>query len=223
MTEYRKAEEAVKAVSSGVALVAVSKFHPYEAVMEAYAEGARIFGENRVQEMREKFPPKDARPDGMKVFLIGQLQRNKVKKAIEWADRIESVDSILLLQKIEAECEALDATMEILFEFNSSGEEQKSGFRTGGELLDAARLAISSCPRVSVAGVMTVGPLGYDESANERAFRATAAIFSELRAIIPSASVLSMGMSADWRTAIACGSNEVRIGTAIFGERDYGR
>ena len=122
MTEYRKIyDEVESAAGRPVALVAVSKFHPYEAVLEAYSQGARIFGENRVQEMREKFPPRGERPEGMKVFLIGQLQRNKVRKAVEWADRIESVDSIALIDKIGYECGVLGRELEILLEFNSSG------------------------------------------------------------------------------------------------------
>ena len=221
MTEYRKIyDEVESAAGRPVALVAVSKFHPYEAVLEAYSQGARIFGENRVQEMREKFPPRGERPEGMKVFLIGQLQRNKVRKAVEWADRIESVDSIALIDKIGYECGVLGREMEILLEFNSSGEEQKSGFRTEDELLAAADHALS-CSHIKVSGMMTIGPLGGDEDRIRDAFRRTESLFRRLRTIIPSADVLSMGMSADWRIALECGSDEVRIGTAIFGERVY--
>ena len=220
MTDFTSVNNAVQQEKSGVTLVAVSKFHPYEAVMEAYSQGARIFGENRVQEMREKFPPKGERPDGMKVYLIGQLQRNKVKKAIEWADRIESVDSIPLLDKIEAECTALDTDIEILFEFNSSGEEQKSGFRSEEELL-AAVDHLSGCPHIILKGIMTIGPLGGDEERNLLAFKRTKALYDDVRKTHPEAVVLSMGMSADWKTALECGSDEVRIGTAIFGERIY--
>lgn len=221
MTEYRKIyDEVESAAGRPVALVAVSKFHPYEAVLEAYSQGARIFGENRVQEMREKFPPRGERPEGMKVFLIGQLQRNKVRKAVEWADRIESVDSIALIDKIGYECGVLGREMEILLEFNSSGEEQKSGFRTEDELLAAAGHALS-CSHITVSGIMTIGPLGGDEDRIRDAFRRTESLFRRLRTIIPSADVLSMGMSADWRIALECGSDEVRIGTAIFGERVY--
>ena len=94
MTGYRKVHEEVRAHSDSAVLVAVSKMHPYEAVLDAYADGARIFGENRVQEAESKFPPMGERPDGMKLYIIGQLQRNKVKRALQIADRIESVDSI---------------------------------------------------------------------------------------------------------------------------------
>ncbi len=222
MTEYKKVFEELKSEAGdrNVSLVAVSKFHPYEAVMEAYDEGARIFGENRVQEMREKFPPKGERPEGMKVYLIGQLQRNKVKKAIEWADRIESVDSLPLIDKIEAECCSLSVSIDILLEFNSSGEEQKSGFRTEEELLAAAAY-LAGCPHINLLGIMTIGPLGGDDGANRKAFARTKALYDRLQEACPSVSVLSMGMSADWETALEYGSDEVRIGTAIFGERIY--
>lgn len=219
MTDYRSTEEKLKAAAQrSVTLVAVSKFHPYEAVMEAYGEGARVFGENRVQEMCSKFPPKGERPEGMKVFLIGQLQRNKVKKAVEWADRIESVDSIALIDKIEAECAARSMVMDILLELNSSGEESKSGFRSDDDLLEAAHHALG-CSHLRVRGIMTIGPLGGDDEAIRNAFTRTSALHGRLREIIPYADVLSMGMSADWPIALECGSDEVRIGTAIFGER----
>lgn len=218
MTDYKSVNEKVGGRAS---IVAVSKFHPYEAVVEAYNEGAMIFGENRVQEMRDKFPPKNERPEGMKVYLIGQLQRNKVRKALEWCDRIESVDSIPLIDKIEKECEAMDISIDILLEFNSSGEEQKSGFRTEAELLSGVTHILEDCPRVIIRGVMTVGPLGHDDEKNREAFQKTASLYEQVRKTVPSADTLSMGMSGDWETALLYGSTEVRIGTAIFGERDY--
>lgn len=220
MTDYKTSSDKL---NGRAALVAVSKFHPYEAVLEAYEQGARLFGENRVQEMREKFPPKDERPDGMKVFLIGQLQRNKVRKAIEWCDRIESVDSLPLIDKIEKEAAELGITMDVLLEFNSSGEEQKSGFRSEEELLEGAGYILSSCSHIRLKGVMTVGLLGGDDVKNRAAFSKTKALYDRVREIAATVDTLSMGMSADWETALEYGSTEVRIGTAIFGERDYSR
>ena len=217
MTGY--AEVSREVAGSGAVLVAVSKTHPYSAVLEAYAEGARIFGENRVQELASKFPLPEDRPEGMKVYLIGQLQRNKVKKAVELSDRIESVDSILLIEKIEAEAAACGKTIEVLLEINSGGEEHKAGFRSEHEILEAASFIISSCPHIALRGMMTVGPLGFDEGKNRAAFSYARSVFEKMKAISPSVDTLSMGMSADWRTAIECGSTEVRIGTAIFGER----
>lgn len=219
MTGYSGVLQEVRAVSGSAVLVAVSKTHPYEAVMEAYAEGARIFGENRVQEAEAKFPPMGERPEGMRLYLIGQLQRNKVRKALQIADRIESVDSLPLIDKIEKEAAALGRTIEVLLELNSSGEEQKAGFRSADELFDAACYIISSCPHIRLRGVMTVGPLGFDYDKNREAFIAAEQAFSRISSLSPDIDVLSMGMSADWKEALEFGSNEVRIGTAIFGER----
>ena len=217
MTGYK--EVAAEVARDGVTLVSVSKMHPYSAVMEAYADGARIFGENRVQELEAKFPLPSERPEGMKVYLIGQLQRNKARKAVELADRIESVDSLPLIDKIEKEASAAGKAMEVLLELNSSGEEQKAGFRSSEELLDAASYIISSCPHILLKGLMTVGPLGFDEERNREAFTYAKRVFDKLKALSPAIDTLSMGMSADWKTAVGCGSTEVRIGTAIFGAR----
>lgn len=217
MTGYK--EVAAEVARDGVTLVSVSKMHPYSAVMEAYADGARIFGENRVQELEAKFPLPSERPEGMKVYLIGQLQRNKARKAVELSDRIESVDSLPLIDKIEKEASAAGKAMEVLLELNSSGEEQKAGFRSSEELLDAASYIISSCPHILLKGLMTVGPLGFDEERNREAFTYAKRVFDKLKALSPSIDTLSMGMSADWKTAVGCGSTEVRIGTAIFGAR----
>ena len=219
MTGYSGVLQEVRAVSGSVVLVAVSKTHPYEAVMEAYAEGARIFGENRVQEAEAKFPPMGERPEGMRLYLIGQLQRNKVRKALQIADRIESVDSLPLIDKIEKEAAALGRTIEVLLELNSSGEEQKAGFRTEEEALAAAGHIMADCPHIILKGLMTVGPLGYDRERNREAFSYAHKVFAGMNSLSSDCDVLSMGMSADWQQALACGSTEVRIGTAIFGAR----
>ena len=215
MTNYKSIEKMVKDKSPDIVLVAVSKTKPIESIMEAYEEGARIFGENRVQEIVAKFS-QDKKSD-MKVYLIGQLQSNKVKKAVLYADRIESVDSIPLLEKINTEAGKINKKMEILLEVNSSFEEQKSGFRTREEVIEAASHA-SKLENINLVGLMTVGPLGGDDEKNRKAFLYTKEIFDEISKTHP-LSVLSMGMSGDWESAIECGSTEVRIGTAIFGGR----
>ncbi|MBO5770157.1 MAG: YggS family pyridoxal phosphate-dependent enzyme [Spirochaetales bacterium] len=212
---FREVESKVREKSDSVVLVAVSKTRPQEDVLAAYAEGARVFGENRVQEMEAKFS--FDRPEDMKVYLIGQLQSNKVKKAVALADRIESVDSIKLIDKIEAECAKIGKTIEILLEVNSSGEDQKSGFRSEEEVFAAAQHA-SSCEHIKFMGLMTVGPLGFDREKNLKAFNYTRALYDKIKNIYP-VSVLSMGMSSDWEDAIDSGSTEIRLGTVIFGER----
>ena len=201
-----------------VFLLPVSKTKSYEMVMEAYDEGARCFGENRVQEVRDKFPLPSDRPEGMKVFLIGQLQKNKVRKAVELCDRIESVDSLELLELIDREALRIDRRIDVLLEFNSSDEAQKNGYLTDEDVLSSLKSSLDM-KGVKVIGLMTVGPLGFDEEKNRVAFQKTKRLFDEMKKVSDEVKVLSMGMSADYREAISEGSNEVRIGSAIFGGR----
>ena len=205
-------------IPSEVFLLPVSKTKSYEMVMEAYDEGARCFGENRVQEVRDKFPLPSERPEGMKVFLIGQLQKNKVRKAVELCDRIESVDSQELLELIDREALRIDRRIDVLLEFNSSDEAQKNGYLTEEDVLSSLKSSLDM-KGVRVIGLMTVGPLGFDEDRNRIAFRKTRKLFDEMKKVSDEVKVLSMGMSADYREAISEGSNEVRIGSAIFGGR----
>ena len=204
-------------IDDNVFLLPVSKTKSYDAIMSVYSEGARVFGENRVQEVERKFPSPEERPDGMKVYLIGQLQKNKVRKAVYLFDRIESVDSLELLSLIDKESGRIGKKMEVLLEYNSSKEENKSGFRSSDELLLALRESVKMAD-ISVIGIMTVGPLTDDPQSIRDAFKETKALFGKASAI-KELSVLSMGMSSDYLIAIEEGSTEVRIGSAIFGER----
>lgn len=204
-------------IDDNVFLLPVSKTKSYDAIMSVYSEGARVFGENRVQEVERKFPSPEERPDGMKVYLIGQLQKNKVRKAVYLFDRIESVDSLELLSLIDKESAKIGKKMDVLLEYNSSKEENKSGFRSSDELLLALRESVKMAD-ISVIGIMTVGPLTDDPQSIRDAFKETKALFGKASAI-KELSVLSMGMSSDYLIAIEEGSTEVRIGSAIFGER----
>lgn len=204
-------------IDDNVFLLPVSKTKSYDAIMSVYSEGARVFGENRVQEVERKFPSPEERPDGMKIYLIGQLQKNKVRKAVYLFDRIESVDSLELLSLIDKESAKIGKKMDVLLEYNSSKEENKSGFRSSDELLFALRESVKM-ENISVLGIMTVGPLTEDPQTIRNAFKDTKALFGKASAI-KDLSVLSMGMSSDYLIAIEEGSTEVRIGSAIFGER----
>lgn len=204
-------------IDDNVFLLPVSKTKSYDAIMSVYSEGARVFGENRVQEVERKFPSPEERPDGMKVYLIGQLQKNKVRKAVYLFDRIESVDSLELLSLIDKESAKIGKKMDVLLEYNSSKEENKSGFRSSDELLLALKESVKM-ENISVIGIMTVGPLTDDPQLIRNAFKDTKALFGKASAI-KDLSVLSMGMSSDYLIAIEEGSTEVRIGSAIFGER----
>lgn len=211
---YRSLREEI---DENVYILPVSKTKPYSSILDVYEEGARAFGENRVQEIERKFPLPGKRPEGMKVYLIGQLQKNKVRKAVFLSDRIESVDSKDLLLLIDRECSRIGKKIEVLLEFNSSKEENKSGFKKREDLLDALRLSLS-LKNLDVIGIMTVGPLTDDEGKIRSAFRETYELFKDASKL-KSLSTLSMGMSADYKIAVEEKSTEVRLGSIIFGER----
>ena len=224
---FRIAEAERKAgrEAGSVKLMAVSKFHPAEAVTEAFNAGQLLFGENRVQEASEKFPPLIRQHPQIKVQMIGQLQSNKVKKAVEFASCIQSVDRYDLLKEIEKQCAKLNRSIEILFEYHT-GEESKSGYTTEAEL----RQSIESCakgvfPHIIPKGFMTMAPFTDDEKLIRKSFITLRELSEKLKCDYPELSLteLSMGMSGDFEIAIEEGSTLVRVGTAIFGERDYSK
>ena len=208
-----------------VKLMAVSKFHPVEAVVEAFEAGQLLFGENRVQEASEKFPPLlQAHPE-IQVHMIGQLQSNKVKKAVTFASCIQSVDRFELLQEIEKQCAKLNRTIKILFEVHT-GEESKSGYESESIL----RESIEACakgefPHIIPCGFMTMAPFTDEEKLIRKSFITLRELSEKLRSEYTNLSLteLSMGMSGDFEIAIEEGSTLVRVGTAIFGERDYSK
>ena len=203
--------------SAAVAIVAVTKTHPAEAVRAALAAGLRAIGENRVQELAEKVEAVGR--DAAEWHLIGHLQRNKVRRALPLFDMIESVDSYRLAQELSAEAERAGRDVESLVEVNISGEESKSGF-SPEELVDAAG-AVGQLPRLRVRGVMTIGPLTEDRAAIRAAFVRMRGLFESCARDVPAfdARWLSMGMSGDFEVAVEEGSNMVRLGTILFGER----
>jgi hypothetical protein len=155
--------------------------------------------------------------------MIGHLQTNKVSKVVPLVDMIESVDSIKLLQKIDSEALKCRKTMDVLLEYNTSGEESKSGFGSKEDLFECIEKAFE-LNNVRIRGLMTVGPLEHPEN-TQSAFRFLKSLFDECRIRygekLADFDVLSMGMSSDWELAVKEGSTLVRIGTSIFGERHY--
>lgn len=203
----------------GVTLVAVSKFHPIEALREAYDAGQRIFGESRPQEMCAKQP---LLPADVEWHMIGHLQTNKVKYIAPFVALIHSVDSERLVAEIQRQAERLGRVIDILFEVHLAEDESKSGWDESElrAFVDSGKLA--ECPNVRVRGVMTIGTLTDDMELNKSEFRALRALFEELRPQFGEAfDTVSMGMTSDYREAIECGSTMVRIGSKIFGERQY--
>lgn len=211
----------IKKENPDVRLMAVSKTHPYEAVIEAYNLGERLFGENRVQEVAQKFPAKEDRPKDLELHLIGHLQSNKAKKAVSLVDSIDSVDSIKLLKLIDKYAKEQDIVMNVLLEFNTSGDDNKSGFEDYETIKEALVLS-SSLSNVKVNGLMTIGPLYGSDEEVKQAFILLSNIKNKLEKDCNlSLPELSMGMSGDYKIAIECGSTMIRVGTKIFGKRDY--
>lgn len=203
-----------------VRLLAVSKTFPAEDVQKAYAAGQREFGENRVQELEEKVPvlPKD-----ILWHLIGHLQSNKAAKAAELADWIHSVDSLKLVKKLSDAAIRHNKTLKILLEVNVSGEESKYGIRSKEELFQIAETALQS-PAIELKGLMTMAPAEVPQAELKKVFSGLRTLRDELEQTFSvNLPELSMGMSGDYPEAIAEGATIVRIGTAIFGGRDYSK
>lgn len=217
--EIARAEEASLRPAGSVKLLAVSKFHPAASVLEAVEAGQMIFGENRVQEAAVKFPEVISLEPAVSLHIIGNLQRNKVKQILPLAACIESVDRLELLQEIAKKSAAIGKTIEILFEIHT-GEESKSGYSNCDDLFKSIDF-LETCPLVRCRGLMTMAPFTSDELAVARSFSGLRKLRDNCAARYPELdfSALSMGMSSDYKIAIREGSTEVRIGTAIFGER----
>lgn len=206
----------------GVQLVAVSKFHPVEALREAYDAGQRIFGESRVQELLAKQPQM---PDDIRWHFIGHLQTNKVRQIIGRCALIESVDSERLLTLIDAEARRAGVMQHVLLQLHVAAEETKFGM-TPDEMTDYfSRRAFESLTNTHIDGVMGMASNTDDTGRIRRDFtliRATRDLIAgEIAPDLRGFDTVSMGMSGDWRTAIECGSTMIRIGTDIFGPRQY--
>lgn len=199
-----------------VTLVCVSKFHPVEAIQEAYNAGERHFGESRVQELKAKVP---ALPTDIKWHFIGHLQTNKVRDLIKLRPYlIQSVDSEHLLKTINDEAAKAGIVQDVLLEIHVAKENTKSGLTPVNleRILDFTRTNLHS---IRVLGLMTMATNTDDETEIRRCFNLTANLASSLSKQSAGEAVLSMGMSEDYQIAIECGSNMVRIGSSIFGER----
>ena len=204
---------------AAVTLIAVSKTKPLAMLREAYDFGVRQFGENKVQELNEKIP---ALPSDIHWHMIGHLQRNKVKYIVGAVDLIHSVDSVRLAEEISKQAVKKDVTCDILIEVNMAQEETKFGlFRD--EVLQMVR-ECSALPNLRIRGLMTIAPNVDQAEDNRKYFRA----IRELSVDITTENIdnvsmdfLSMGMTGDFEVAIEEGATHVRVGTAIFGEREY--
>lgn len=199
-------------------LVAVSKFHPAEAILEAYAAGQRIFGESRVQELCEKLP---LLPQDIEWHFIGHLQSNKIKQIAPFVSLIHGVDSAKLLSEINKEGQKIGRVIPCLLQVFIAQEETKFGLSPSE--CRALISALDQYPFIQVRGLMGMASLTQDPTQIRAEFGQLKALFDELKANqdSPYFKELSMGMSDDYRLAVECGSTLVRIGSRIFGFRQY--
>ena len=210
-----------QSLPAGVTLVAVSKTHPAEAIRAAYDAGQRLFGESRPQELREKY---DALPKDIEWHMIGHLQTNKIKYIAPFVAQIESVDSARLAGAIQKEAARCGRVIDILLELHVAAEETKTGWDPDELRTYLAGNPFAGMPNLRVRGVMGIATNTDDEATVRRDFDALRRCFEELRPMFgPAFDTLSMGMSHDYPLAVGCGSTQVRVGSLIFGERDYSK
>ena len=206
-----------------VALMAVSKMHPAEAVLEAHAAGQRLFGENRVQEFAAKLPtlstPYSLLSTPCSFHLIGPLQSNKTAPAANLFDAVDTLDSLKTAARLNAAAAALNKQIPILIEIKLSHETTKHGLAP--ESLSSFLQSLIPLQNLTVAGLMTVPPFSDDPETARPYFQHLRRLRDENLALHPTLTELSMGMSNDFRVAIEEGATTIRIGTAIFGTRTY--
>ena len=217
--EIQRAAAKTGRTGADITLVGASKMNDAAACREAVAAGIDVLGENRVQEMTQKLA--ENAYDGVPLHFIGHLQRNKVKQVVGKAVLIQSVGSTALLDEIEKTAEKLSIVQDILLEVNIGGEEAKSGFAP--EETEAAAVLARELPHVRVRGLMTIPPVETVPHGNLVYFEKMHRLYVDINEKIYDNELeyISMGMSGDFADAIRAGSNMVRVGTAIFGARDY--
>jgi len=228
LTNYKEVEERVRKAASRVnrdpsevTLIAVSKTKPNEMIQTLYDNGVREFGENYVQELHTKM---EELPEDINWHMIGHLQRNKVKYVVGKASMIHSVDSIRLAKAISDEAVKKNVFVEILLEVNVGLEENKFGFKV--EEVEEAVCEIATFPNIVIKGLMTSAPYVMNSEENRPIFKKLKELLVDINGKNihnVSMSVLSMGMTNDFEIAIEEGATHVRVGTAIFGERNYNR
>ncbi|MBP2617658.1 YggS family pyridoxal phosphate-dependent enzyme [Chryseobacterium jejuense] len=204
-------------LTSGAQLVAVSKTHPVSAIQEVYDLGQRVFGENKVQELMEKAP---LLPQDIQWHLIGHLQTNKVKYIAPFIDTIQSVDSEKLLAEINKEAGKNNRSIKVLLQVKIAAEESKFGLEISEAKAIFKQYIDGNFPHIEITGLMGMATFTDNEPQIRKEFLTLKMLFDELNQL-KSLKTLSMGMSDDFPVAIECGANSVRVGSAIFGRRDY--
>lgn len=201
-----------------VTLVAVSKTKPNEAILEAYKAGQRVFGENKIQEMTQKW---ETLPKDIEWHMIGHVQRNKVKYMAEYVSLIHGVDSFRLLKEIDKQAKKHNRVIPCLLQMHIAEEETKFGLNSS-ELNDIINSEeFEALKNIQVKGLMGMATFTDSESQVRKEFTNLKSSFDSLKQKLPEIAILSMGMSGDYTSAIEEGSNMVRIGSSIFGARNY--
>ena len=218
-SQIREACERSGRLREEVTLIAVSKTKPASVLKEAYDLGVRVFGENKVQELADKY---EELPKDIRWHMIGHLQRNKVKYIIDKVELIHSVDSLRLAETIEKEAAKHNITANILIEVNVAKEESKFGLMP--EELDEFVSEVAKFPHIQVQGLMTIAPFVDDPEENRGIFQRLRKLSVDIAAKNVdniTMCILSMGMTNDYTVAVEEGAAMVRVGTGIFGARDY--
>lgn len=217
--KIKKAAESAGRNPSEIRLMAVTKTVAPEKINEAIEAGCYLLGENRVQELLEKYESYDKRAE---IHFIGRLQTNKVKYIVDKVSTIESVDSIKLAEEIEKRCAKIGKTMDILLEVNIAEEESKGGF-SAEEIIDVSE-KIKNFPHLRLRGLMTIGRFGAEIEETRQYFEKMRHLLVDIKAKNIDniyINILSMGMSADFEIAVSEGATIVRVGRGLFGARKY--
>ncbi len=220
MSVASKITEVNATLPAGTRLVAVSKYHPVEAIREAYEAGQRLFGESHVQEVVAK---QEALPKDIEWHFIGHLQTNKVKYIVPFVTLIHSVDTLKLLEEIEKQAEKSQRTVNCLLELHIAQENTKFGFTIDSLRQLMQQKAFDQYGHICFKGLMCMATHTDNEEEIRAEFHSISTFFAECKNYMADFTELSMGMSNDYKIAITEGSTLVRVGTYIFGERDYSK
>ncbi|MFN8336139.1 MAG: YggS family pyridoxal phosphate-dependent enzyme [Cyclobacteriaceae bacterium] len=214
-------EKFTQTLPKGCRLIAVSKTQPVEKILEAYEAGQRLFGENKIQELTAKY---ESLPNDIEWHMIGHVQSNKVKYMAPFVHLIHSVDSLKLLAEIDRQAKKVNRTISCLLQIHIATEETKFGFSESEVLETLQSDQFKSLANVRILGLMGMATLTDDQAQIRKEFKSLKTLFEKIKSFqIPNVAMqeLSMGMSSDYQIAIEEGSTFIRVGTAIFGERNY--
>lgn len=205
-------------LAPGVTLVAVSKTQPDEAVLEAYEAGQRDFGENRVQDLKGKA---ERLPNDIRWHMIGHIQTNKIKDFIGFVYLVHGVDRLKVLKALDQEAAKVGRTVDALLQVHIAEEESKFGFDADEVRALFSKEALRDFPHVRICGLMGMATFTENAAQIQREFQGLKALYDEGASLNPHWHVLSMGMSGDYPMAMEAGSTHVRVGSALFGARNY--